>query len=740
MNKDQPADRENTMTGTNARLGQPLQDLLECDIVMAGGVTSGIIYPGAVAMIARRYTFHSIGGTSVGAIAAAVTAAAEYGRRTGQNPTAFEDVARFPKGLGDIAPDGHSRLFHLFTPEPATRPLFALVTPLFASKNRLHQIGGIFAATMSFVQVLLPVLVATAAGIFVTAVLAAHGNLGLAAVALVMAIALVAVIWIGFTARILSRRWLPAWRKNGYGVCTGLATPKCGHQKTQAPFQGLANWIHDHVQLAAGRKVDDPPLTFGDLWTAPTSKPDGALQADPAAPRAIELSMIVSDISRNRTAQLPFLETPSPLYVETSVLDRHFPSTIVEWMKKNAGQYDEGVEQREGVIRLPFPQNLPVVFGARLSLSFPVLLSALPLMTPDFARRPKGGRAPLRHIWFSDGGLTSNFPVHFFDSPIPSRPTFCLNLVAFDAEAPNVETDDAGHGEVAGSAAETEKPIAQPRAASRTAAQRPLAPPIGDPLPNDPVWGFISMAKGNHLSPVPFSAFDTAPGNGLASFASTLLNTARFWSDNQILIAPGVRDRVVNIALRDDEGGLNLDMSPSVISDLDRRGRAAGLMIAARFDPKQQVNPETGAPNVSTFANHRWVRYRNFMAAFEDLSRRFALSRRASDTAAVVRGESLLDAMIDGAVKEKLGYPAPKQVQGYYRRTTDSFEQLALTMAAETRVDPNATFDRPRVAGSSPPAGAAPRPKMRSRLRANADNDPRSESADLPPIPGHAHP
>jgi hypothetical protein len=44
-----------------------------------------------------------------------------------------------------------------------------------------------------------------------------------------------------------------------------------------------------------------------------------------------------------------------------------------------------------------------------------------------------------------------------------------------------------------------------------------------------------------------------------------------------MLLAPGVRDRVVNIALRNDEGGLNLDMTPDVIADLDRRGRVAGL-------------------------------------------------------------------------------------------------------------------------------------------------------------------
>src|SRR5262245_50209144 len=101
-------------------------------------------------------------------------------------------------------------------------------------------------------------------------------------------------------------------------------------------------------------------------------------------------------------------------------------------------------------------------------------------MTPDFAkRRNDDGRIPLRRVWFSDGGLTSNFPIHFFDSPIPSRPTFCLNLVDFDAEAPNVGTADDrldeeqlddGLDEEQTAASDTSKPIAHPRAASRTAA------------------------------------------------------------------------------------------------------------------------------------------------------------------------------------------------------------------------------------------------------------------------------
>ncbi len=43
---------------------------LECDLVMKGGITSGVIYPRLVAKLSKTYNFRSIGGTSAGAIAA----------------------------------------------------------------------------------------------------------------------------------------------------------------------------------------------------------------------------------------------------------------------------------------------------------------------------------------------------------------------------------------------------------------------------------------------------------------------------------------------------------------------------------------------------------------------------------------------------------------------------------------------------------------------------------------------
>lgn len=713
---------------------------LECDIVMAGGVTSGIIYPGALAMIARKFRFRSIGGTSVGAIAAAATAAAEYGRQTGKNPNAFEIVKGLPKTLGEAAADGHTRLFHLFTPEPDTRTLLALVTPLFARGGRAKQILQILSVTCSYWQIALSLAVTFLAGLAVFIWLLLTGSLQsllLSALVLLMTVASTLVVWCASTLVMLKRQWLPSWRSNKYGICTGLSSPDSKAVK-RPDFEGLTPWMHGVVQKAAGRSITDAPLTFGQLWSLQGPGEDPS-KISPHSFREIELAMIASDISRNRTVQLPFLETPSPLYVEIDVLKAYFPPSIVDWMTRCCGDYDKRVEPRTDVIRIPRPQDLPVVFGARLSLSFPVLLSALPLMTPDFNKgKGESGHIPLRRVWFSDGGLTSNFPIHFFDSPIPSRPSFCLNLVDFDAESPRavstdrVDDEEADPAEVGHALA---KPISQPGAASRTAANRPDVTTATDPAPHDQVWGFVSVAQGNQFIPAPFTAFDTTPGTGVLSFAATLVNTARYWSDNQMLLAPGIRDRVVNIALRDDEGGLNLDMSAKVIADLDLRGRAAGMLIASRFDPNEVTDPETGGPNESMFANHRWVRFRGFMAAFEDISRRFARSRRASDTAATERGESLLDDMIDGMAKEKLGYPAPFGARAYYKTVTDKFEQLSLWMAGTTSRDAAATFDRPREYGSnqvSKPAGGAPRPTMRSRLRPLVDNDPRSESADFP--------
>ena len=74
----------------------PVPPTLECDIVMKGGITSGVVYPLAVVELAKTYRFRNIGGTSTGAIAAAATAAAELGRDPKKETQGFKLLEKLP--------------------------------------------------------------------------------------------------------------------------------------------------------------------------------------------------------------------------------------------------------------------------------------------------------------------------------------------------------------------------------------------------------------------------------------------------------------------------------------------------------------------------------------------------------------------------------------------------------------------------------------------------------------------
>src|SRR5680860_1364155 len=73
-----------------------MTEKLQCDLVMRGGITSGIVYPRAIAKLADTYDFRSIGGTAAGAIAAAGTAAAADGAKHGEDhfKKRFKDLPR----------------------------------------------------------------------------------------------------------------------------------------------------------------------------------------------------------------------------------------------------------------------------------------------------------------------------------------------------------------------------------------------------------------------------------------------------------------------------------------------------------------------------------------------------------------------------------------------------------------------------------------------------------------------
>ena len=107
--------------------------LKNCDIVMKGGITSGVVYPPAVVELAKTYSFRNIGGTSAGAIAAAVTAAAELGRQ--RNGGGFAKLAELPTELGKTVNGGDSLLLSLFRPQKQTSALFRILVASLGNKR-----------------------------------------------------------------------------------------------------------------------------------------------------------------------------------------------------------------------------------------------------------------------------------------------------------------------------------------------------------------------------------------------------------------------------------------------------------------------------------------------------------------------------------------------------------------------------------------------------------------------------
>jgi predicted acylesterase/phospholipase RssA len=98
--------------------GEAARALPPCDLVMKGGVASGLVYPGVVKELARRYRFTSIGGTSAGAIAAGICAAAEFGRQCETSG----GMSGLDRAVSDLRTPGF--LLGLFQPTREAKPLF----------------------------------------------------------------------------------------------------------------------------------------------------------------------------------------------------------------------------------------------------------------------------------------------------------------------------------------------------------------------------------------------------------------------------------------------------------------------------------------------------------------------------------------------------------------------------------------------------------------------------------------
>ena len=430
----------------------------------------------------------------------------------------------------------------------------------------------------------------------------------------------------------------------------------------------------------AGRTLKDDPLTFGDLWGNDRNE---------RAERDIDLVLMTTNATRGVSHRFPFLEGQwGPLYVKKSEFSSLFPPKVVEWMRTHKGPKCGGVVAGQGFFRLPRAADIPIVVGARMSLSFPFLLSAVPLYAPSYTT--SGKKATLRVCWFSDGGLTSNFPIHFFDGPLPSRPTFGINLVPATVD---VMEKGPHRGLESGQSQEDAKK---------------------DPWRN--VWMPITNSSGVQ-DVARFNDIKDDSGGSIVAFFTMLFDTARNWGDTELMALPGYRDRIVHVALAEDEGGLNLNMPKEIIKSIGERGERAGMLLAARFAPKPALDPKTKKFPQLTWDNHRWVRYRSMMAAVEDLGRRF--QNRWEGPTQKGQPRSYMQLLARGPKAKPQSYPFSNKAH----------REFATKVTAEFVGFIKGAFDAERSfdLGKSSKQGRSPRPKPRLRLMPPGSNDPREE-------------
>jgi predicted acylesterase/phospholipase RssA len=610
-----------------------------CDLVLKGGITSGVVYPKLIARLAEKYRFHNIGGSSAGAIAAAACAAAEYGRQHGV-PDAFVRLSRLPEELGQTSgKPAASKLRRLFQPAPPLQRHFAVLLSMLnrgpwqaVGRALLMTLRQFWVATIAALLLSLLLLVPVV-NLAVPALGAAASVLAAFVLALVWALGAwlglrgVGRLWWGaivewaapgtaITGLLLlafgapfTWSWLLATagttlaallllavviiaagaafvitlvsglHRNFYGLCSGRTAAV--DEPVGAAGPGLTDWLAGYLNELAGLPGDGPPLTFGQLW-------GDAAGEDPGASHGIHLEVMTTAVSQQMCYTVPLRDGAPALYFDEAEWQQLFPPAVMRALMNappnNSHDDDDHLATQvvsaagRALHRLPGNAHFPVVVAVRMSLSFPILLSALPLYAVDWslARNMEtktgareGGSAPPRlatRAWFSDGGICSNIPLHMFDMPLPGHPTFAVNL----------------------------KP----------------------PHPDRPIeaGGRLYLPANNSAGRIRHWAEpdDAQPARGLIAFLRSIVFTMQNWRDEIQFPYPGLRDRIVQISQRPDEGGLNLDMPKAHIAALSDAGEAAAQLLIDRFHPQ-------GAAHGEGWVNHRQVRLTTYLGLLETM-------------------------------------------------------------------------------------------------------------------------
>jgi len=631
-------------TGTRTSFDNSLpsrpQQLLDCDLVMKGGITSGLVYPKAVVRFARDYQVRNVGGTSVGAIAAALTAAAEYQRQAQPDPadawsdeldaalsrdlatddddvtatalsttTGFAGLYTIPNDIGDDLPGK-------FQPEPKTASLFHYLMRLMTYESKPGKaIAAIFLGlwVQRIVAVILGVLVFGSIRLLDPT---AEGRVSLVIGAVVVIAAIVIARTIAPTRRV------PIWAVFALGTLGALIVARFAWIWLTGDSIGDLARVGDTIAMddTAGDELSAWQSVIVDLvpfmvlfwmagavawvvWCFRTILPKTfygmctGLGDDNALTNWLHRRL-------NGVAGLPAGEVLTFGHLERDGIAE--PEATRS--KKQVHLVVIATDIRRGV-PLDLPRALPGSYLFKrdeLERFFPmeVIEALVDGSTPDARERyefPAVEKIPVlvaARMSMSFPILFCAVPVYYRDSGGEIRKTWLSDggIVSnfpsnkFDRALPpwptfGLDLVDVGKELEPGSPVEDQN------------MRRWL-------IPN---WPYRMSSEDSNPERLPTKKLDSVAG-----FLMSAVNAARGWMDNSQKRLPGFAERIVAIKIYKGEGGLNLTMDAKSVQSLARRGLVGADQLIHQWLPD--------APE-SQWRYHRWVRLRTLMRELEEIGR-----------------------------------------------------------------------------------------------------------------------
>jgi hypothetical protein len=667
--------------------------LLDCDLVMKGGITSGVVYPKAVVRVAREYQVRNVGGTSVGAIAAGLVAAAEYQRQMQPDPAAVWDERLDAALAADLAGSeppgdapgvaGYAALYGIpaeigndlpakFQPKPETRWLYHY---LFSWIQKFDtSVGKIVAALL--LGLWLPRIATVAAGLVVFGGLrlldpTAEGRVSLILGSLVTIAVVIAirrfgprldipigvVVGIAILASLVLGRviWSVAFR-DSWAVFAGIGRSL---SLTGAWDELSANWnsvLVDVVPLVMIFWIAGAAIYLARAVVKLLPKHDFGLCTGLGGHDGVITNWLHTSLTR--VADLG--RGPSPGGVLTfGHLERTGITNETEEVKnrRRVRLAMIGTDIRRGVPLLlpdalppdpPSPDGTPsagyLFDPARFREFFPgeVVAALIAGSAPDASGLhpfPAKERIPV----VVAARMSMSFPILFCAVPVFYRDTAGTVWKTWISDGgivsnfpSNLFDQSLPPWPTFGLDLIDVEGMPARIPAIRQYMRRWLVPRRPYSMGSEP----------DNPERLPTQEITSVQG-----FLMGAVNAARGWIDNSQKRLPGFAERIVAINTYPGEGGLNLSMDDAKIARLARRGLLGVDHLLRQWNPDIEQ---------SQWRYHRWVRMRTLMRELEEIGRQWKAWYTVDPGSRPLETfERMAEAMPDDADASRIGYPYP---------------------------------------------------------------------------------